>query len=111
MKKHILLAHRALTQIFSEGKYSNLALGVDASDMSVRLTMGVLENNVRIEYILSQLFEKKPQNAVYVLLKIGVYALENLKNVPKYAIVSECVEAAKALGKSGAKGFSASSWR
>jgi len=105
MKKHILSAHRALTQIFSEGTYSNLALGGDASDMSVRLTMGVLENNIRIEYTLSQLFEKKPQNAVYILLKIGVYALENLKNVPKYAIVSECVEAAKSLGKSGAKGF------
>lgn len=39
------------------------------------------------------------------LLKIGTYALLNLTDVPKFAIVSECVEVAKSNGKGGASGF------
>lgn len=106
MKRHILCAHRILCEIYADGTYSNMALhSAGASDMAVRLVYGTLENNVRSEYVLSELLTRKPQRAIYILLKIGVYALENLTNVPKFAIVSECVEAAKAMGKSGASGF------
>lgn len=51
------------------------------------------------------MLEKKPKNSIYYLLKIGVYALCNLTDVPKFAIVSECVEVCKAIGKGGASGF------
>lgn len=77
----------------------------EISDMTIKLVYGVLESNVRIEYILSQFVDKKPQKSVYVLLKIGVYALTNLTDVPAFAVVSECVEVAKMNGKSGASGF------
>ena len=80
-------------------------LGERVSDMSTRLVYGTLEENVKIDYILSQLIEKKPQKSVLTLLKIGTYALLNLSDVPKFAIVSECVEVAKSNGKGGASGF------
>ncbi len=106
MKKHILGAYRILNGIYADGTYSNMAVhSADISDMSVRLVYGTLENDVRAEYIMSELADKKPQKAVAILLKIGIYALENLTDVPKFAIVSECVESAKAIGKGGAGGF------
>lgn len=106
MRKHIDSAYKILSKVFQEGTYSNMAfLGERVSDMSTRLVYGTLEENVKIEYILNQLVEKKPQKSVLTLLKIGTYALCNLTDVPKFAIVSECVEVAKSNGKGGASGF------
>lgn len=106
MRKHIDSAYKILSKVYQEGTYSNMAfLGERVSDMSTRLVYGTLEENVKIDYILSQLIEKKPQKSVLTLLKIGTYALLNLSDVPKFAIVSECVEVAKSNGKGGASGF------
>lgn len=106
MREHINIALKILNKIFDEGTYSNMALNdAPVSDMATKLIYGVLDENVKIEYILSSLIDKKPKKTVYVLLKIGTYALLNLTNVPSYAIVSECVEVAKMNGKGGASGF------
>ncbi len=106
MRKHIDIAYKILSKVYQDGTYSNMAfLGERVSDMSTRLVYGTLEENVKIDYILSQLIEKKPQKSVLTLLKIGTYALLNLSDVPKFAIVSECVEVAKSNGKGGASGF------
>lgn len=106
MRKHIDSAYKILSKVYQDGTYSNMAfLGERVSDMSTRLVYGTLEENVKIDYILLQLIEKKPQKSVLTLLKIGTYALLNLSDVPKFAIVSECVEVAKSNGKGGASGF------
>lgn len=106
MRKHIDSAYKILSKVYQDGTYSNMAfLGERVSDMSTRLVYGTLEEDVKIDYILSQLIEKKPQKSVLTLLKIGTYALLNLSDVPKFAIVSECVEVAKSNGKGGASGF------
>lgn len=106
MRKYFNDALKILCKVYSDGAYSNMAFyGERVSDMTTRLVYGTLEENVKIEYILSSLITKKPQSSVYVLLKIGTYALLNLDDVPKFAIVSECVETAKMNGKGGASGF------
>lgn len=106
MRKHIDSAYKILSKVYQDGTYCNMAfLGERVSDMSTRLVYGTLEENVKVDYILSQLIEKKPQKSVLTLLKIGTYALLNLSDVPKFAIVSECVEVAKSNGKGGASGF------
>lgn len=106
MKRHVNSALKILTKVFSEKTYSNIAFqGEKVSDMTTKLVLGVLDENVKIEYILAGLCKKKPQNIIYILLKIGVYALLNLTDVPKFAIVSECVEVAKMNGKSANAGF------
>lgn len=106
MRRYINDALKILSEVYREGAYSNMALtGERVSDMTTRLVYGTLEENVKLEYILSQLAQKKPQAAVCILLKIGTYALLKLDDVPKFAIVSECVEVAKMNGKGGASGF------
>lgn len=107
MRKYILEAHAALKRIYADKSYSDESLGRgEVSALTTKLVYGVLENDVRLEYILSQLVLKKPRLDVTILLKIGGYALANLTDVPDYAIVSECVEAAKKLKDArGASGF------
>ena len=65
MRKHIGQALRILTKVFTDGTYSNMAFyGENVSDMATRLVYGVLEENVKIDYILAQLLEKKPKNSI-----------------------------------------------
>ena len=106
MRRHISSALKILTKVFLEKTYSNMAFhGENVSDMTTKLVLGVLDENVKIEYILGKLVKKKPQNIIYILLKIGTYALLSLTDVPAFAIVSECVEVAKMNGKSANAGF------
>ena len=106
MKEHILKAAEILKSVYASGTYADRAFdGEDASALSARLVFGVLERDVELGYILGSLVDKKPRRPVEILLKIGVYALLYIDNIPDYAIVNECVEAAKAMGKNGAAGF------
>ena len=106
MRKYIDGALKILSKVFDDGSFSNRALSSDdTSDMTTKLVYGVLERNVEIEWILSTLVIKQPKGKIYTLLKIGVYALLHLDNVPHFAIVSECVEVAKSNGLKGQSGF------
>jgi len=106
MRKYIDSALKILYKIFTDNTYSNVALyDQHIDDMTTRLVYGVLEKNIQIEYILDQLLSKKPKNLVYVLLKIGTYALLYLDNVPSFAIVSECVEVCKMENKKELSGL------
>ena len=56
MKRHINSALKILTKIFSEKTYSNMAFyGENVSDMTTKLVYGVLDENVKIEFILSRI--------------------------------------------------------
>lgn len=106
MRHHFAAACRILDGVFAGGAYVDRAFdGENASDMTAKLVYGVLEQNVRIEYILSSFLDKKPQRTVYNVLKVGVYALLYLDNVPDFAVVSECVECVKILGKGALAGL------
>lgn len=107
MRKYIFEAHSALKRVYGDGSYSDESFGRgDVSALATKLTYGVLENDIRLEYILSQCVDKKPRLDVQILLKIGAYALGELTDIPDYAIVSECVEVSKKLKDArGASGF------
>lgn len=106
MRKYIDGALKILTKVFDDGSYSNRALSTDkTSDMTTKLVYGVLERNVEIEWVLSSLIKKQSKGKINTILKIGTYALLHLDNVPHFAIVSECVEVAKANGLKGQSGF------
>ncbi len=103
MKRHFLLAYDILREVFVNGKYADDALTtVRLTPMAVKLAYGVLEQNVKLEYILGNIFSKAPKKEVYIFLKLGAYALLTLTDVPPYAIVSECVEAVKARRREAA---------
>ena len=106
MKEHIRAACELLDKIYTDRTYADRVFdGEDASALSTRLVFGVLERDTEISYILDRLVDKQPKRIVRILLKVGVYALLYIDNIPDYAIVNECVETAKALGKGGAAGF------
>ncbi len=107
MRKYILEAHAALKRVYGDKSYSDEALGRgEVSAMTTKLTYGVLEKDILLEYILGQCVSKKPRLDAWILLKIGAYSLLELSDMPAYAIVSECVESAKVLPNvRGASGF------
>lgn len=107
MRKYIFEAHDILRRIYRDGSYSDDALNKSKpSPLALKITYGVLENDLKLDYIISQLTTRKPKQDALILLKIGAYSLLNLDDVPKYAIVSECVEAAKRIPDArGASGF------
>lgn len=106
MRKHIYQACEALREVYVNKKQLESVIEMGhLSNMAVKLVYGVLENDVKSEYILSGLTREMPRGMTLILLKVGIYALFSLDEVPKFAIVSECVEVSKRLGKGSQSGF------
>lgn len=105
MRKFFAEAARTLDAVLRGDAYVSREIRSNTPPMVERLVLGALENDVKISYIISRLVEKRPKPLVHALLKAGIYALLEIDNVPDYAIVSECVEAADLLGKKDARGF------
>ena len=105
MKKYFAEAARLFDEVVRKDAYSGRVGGKDTPAMTERLLLGALEKFVRDDYILHELVEKRPAPVIYALLHVGVYALLDIDNVPDYAVISECVEAAGTLGKRQAGSF------
>lgn len=101
----------------SKNAYSNLALDGLLSGSSYtrqeksfisRLFYGVTERCITLDYII-ELYSSKPlqklDNAVLVILRMGVYQLLYMESVPDNAAVNESVNLAKKMGKASAAGF------
>lgn len=101
-----------------DGKaYSNLILNSALKDSGLserdrgfvsKLFYGVVERKLTLEHIIS-LYSSKPlrklDKAVVNVLKMGVYQLLYMDNVPDSAAVNESVALTKQCGKSSAAGF------
>ncbi len=97
-------AYESVYSVIYGGAYSNLELGSkdvapQERAFATRLTMGVIERKLTLDYIISK-FCKKPKPRVFVILEIGVYQIYFMEKVPERAAVNECVKLAKenALG-------------
>lgn len=95
-------AYDTLRRILTEGAYSSVELDrtldhvTESSRAKVTaLVYGVLDKNVTLDYILSALAQKRPKNAVAVLIKLGLYEML-YGNTPVHAAADKCVELAKA---------------
>ena len=101
-----------LKEVYIGGAYASLALDsalksiADERDRSyiTRVYYGVIEDNVKSEYIIAKLCAKKPKLSVAIILKIGIYCLFNM-DMPDYAVVNNCVELARVVGKKEMSGF------
>lgn len=108
--KPFLTAYKCLDDVFRRGAFSGIKLNVYLAEtpkeqrpLVTKLVYGVLDKNIELEYKLFSLAEKiKP--SVFPVLKIGAYALTYL-SMPPYAVINECVETIKALGKGALAGF------
>lgn len=103
---------RLLTKVFSGGAFSTIALNRELSSLSdqrdrayvSRVFYGVLAENVKLDYIISRLTQKRPKPVAAAVIKVGAYMLLFM-NEPPYAVISSQVELIKAMGKGGMAGF------
>lgn len=103
-------AYGALTDVFVRKCFIGEAVkkqgaALTASGGSLRLTYGVVEHSFLFDYRISRLVSKYPKTPVAVLLKMGMYAIDYMDEIPPFAAVDLIVKTACAVGKSGVKGF------
>lgn len=99
-------ALQVLSEVYLDKKYVNVALThIRTNPLTTKIIYGVIENEIQLEDIISQLVERQPDKRVKIILKIGIYLLLYTNNIPQYAIVNESVNLAKKIGKQGLSGF------
>ena len=105
MKSARLVCFELIYGILNNNDYSNLSLDselnqVKASDKSFvsRLTLGVIERRITLDYIINRYLSSAPKQKVKILLYLGVYQLYFMDKIPSNAAVNETVELAKSVG-------------
>ncbi len=103
-------AYYALSDVYIRKSFVSEAIKKQGAALSLskgalRLTYGVIEHNFLFEYQLSRMVEKMPKPSVSVLIKMGMFAIRYMDDIPDFAAVDEIVKTARAVGKSGVSGF------
>lgn len=97
--------YNALKAVFVDGAYCAPAItkalkglkNMRSQPFVTSAFYGVLDNNVRLEKIISALCEKRPDKNTVVVLKIGIYYC-NYADMPAYAAVNRAVDLSKTVG-------------
>lgn len=101
-------AYRALCDVYIRGSYVGEAVkdhSLSACPAALRLVYGTIEHHYLYEYRLGRLTEKAPKTAVAILLKMGMYLIDCMDDVPNHTAVNEIVRTAKCVGKTQISGF------
>ncbi len=102
-------AYRILYSVYFNKSYSNLEINKREIkgniDLVYKIVYGVLENDLKLEKVLNTYSDQKLDNAVKIILKIGIYALDNLDSMPDYAIVNNAVTMTEKMKVSSAKKY------
>ena len=111
MNTAFLKSFEALSQVYTEKAFSSLALNKTLKfckqqdkALITKIVYGVLDNDVKLEYIISRHVKKMPKGDTLVYLKIGVYCLMDL-SLPVYAVVNDVAELSKLSGDKRVVGF------
>lgn len=110
------IAFNILYDIFSNQAFSNISLNkhlnkkIDPKEEGLvrEIVYGVLENDLYLEHIISKASKlpmKKIHPKILLILKIGIYQLVFMNNIPTSAAVNESVKLAKIYGHKGTVGF------
>ncbi|MEG1535511.1 MAG: 16S rRNA (cytosine(967)-C(5))-methyltransferase RsmB [Clostridia bacterium] len=99
-----------LVKIYRDKAYSSIELSKVLpsclnKQFTTKLTYGVLEKDVELTYYINMLTSKKPQNAIAILLKMGIYCIKYMDSCPDYAVVDNFVDLTGLVGKKQLKGF------
>ncbi|MEG1609210.1 MAG: transcription antitermination factor NusB [Clostridia bacterium] len=103
-------AYEVLSNVYKKGAYSNIELnrvlfGQQSPQKITKIVYGVLEKNTQLDYYMSKLCLKKPQNTIAILIKMGMYCIKYMDSIPNYAVVDNCVELCNSIQKYQLKGF------
>lgn len=111
MNTAFLNSFDALKRIYDDGAYSTAQLNdtlrtCTAKDKALitKLVYGVLDNDIRLQYIIGRHVAKMPKGDALLFLKIGTYCLSDL-SIPPYAVVNDVAELAKTSGDRRIVGF------
>ena len=104
------VVYEILSDVYKRQAYASISLSrriclAQNREFVTRFVYGVLQDDVKLNYYISCLTSKKPQNSVTVLLKMGMYCIGSMDSVPDYAAVNNILDLAKELGKAGSCGF------
>ena len=102
-------SYRILFSVYSDGAFLKQAMSdvfIEEKNRAhtTKICYGVLDKDIEFEYAFSKLCDKRPKQAVRIILKISMYCLKYL-GTAQYAVVDTAVELVKKLGKGGMSGF------
>ena len=109
MNKDWLAVFEALKAVYTDGAYSNISINEAVSqhkglrESFVRsFAKGVLRSSIRLDYVIDALAGKgikSIKQRPLIILRMGIYAIDELGSVPDHAAVNEAVELAKTVAK------------
>ena len=109
MNREWLAVFEALKAVYADGAYSNISINEAVShhkglrESFVRsFAKGVIRNSIRIDHVIDSLAEKgirSIKQRPLIILRMGIFAIDELGSVPDHAAVSEAVELAKTVAK------------
>lgn len=101
MNNALLHSFQTLKQVYADGAFSSIALNKTLNlcknqdkALITKIVYGVLDNDIKLEYIISRFVRKMPKNDVLLYMKIGTYCLCEL-SMPVYAVVNDVAELSK----------------
>ena len=111
MNTALLKSFEALTHIYAEKAFSSLALNrvlntckQQDKALITKIVYGVLDNDIKLDYIISRHVKKMPKSDTLTFLKIGAYCLMDL-SLPVYTVVNDVAELSKLSGDRRVVGF------
>ena len=111
MNHAFLKSYQTLAEVYGKGAFSSITLNktlafCKSQDKALitKIVYGVLDNDIKLEYIISHYVNKMPKGDVLIFLKIGVYCLTEL-SIPFYAVVNDTAELSKLSGDRYVVGF------
>lgn len=111
MNNAFLKSFTTLQQVYNERAFSSIALNktlhfCKAQDKALitKIVYGVLDNDIKLEYVISKYVKKMPKGDTLLFLKMGTYCLMDL-SIPAYAVVNDIAELSKVTEDKRLVGF------
>lgn len=100
MNKELNLSFQILNSVYFKGSYASIELNKKYNNklnfnLVTKVTYGVMDNDVKLDYFVKQFYKKAPKKEVTLLFKLGAYINWEINSIPKFALVNELVEIAK----------------
>ena len=111
MNTAFLKSFEVLSQIYTDKAFSTLTLNRTLNfckqqdkALITKIVYGVLDNDIKLAYIISRHVKKMPKTPTLIYLKIGTYCLMDL-SLPVYTVVNDVAELSKLSGDKRVVGF------
>lgn len=111
MNTAFLKSYQTLSEVYCNKAFSSIALNrilntCNHKDKALitKLVYGVLDNDIKLTYVLGKYVRKLPKGDALIFLKMGLYCLTEL-SIPRYAVVNDLAELSKVTGDKYVVGF------